>query len=152
MTESLQNGINRETRLDDLLGVSPPSQRVDSPLPGSGAVRLDDLLNPPPAPLPPLRQAFEAAVARVMEIRGLPRFEAERAAFDIVLIDLLNAGHPNGDPNRCAWCGTPETPDATLLPIGVGERHAWLHSDCQPPWRALRRARAIAELAEAGVR
>jgi hypothetical protein len=151
MTQFLQNGINRAMRLDDLLGVSPPPQRVDNPLPGSGAVRLDALLNAPLAPSPPLRQAFEAAIARVTQIRGLPRPEAEQAAFDIVLIDLLNASHPNSDPNRCAWCGTPETPDATLLPIGVGERHAWLHSDCQPPWRALRRARAIAELAGAGV-
>jgi hypothetical protein len=147
MTDFSQSRTNGGTRLNGLLDVSPPSQRVDNPLPGSGAVRLDDLLNAPP----PLRQAFEAAIARVMQIRGLPRREAEQAAFDIVLIDLLNASHPNSDSDRCAWCGTPETPGAALLPIGVGERHAWLHSDCQSPWRALRRSMAIAELAEAGV-
>jgi hypothetical protein len=151
MTCFSQSRINGGTRLDGLLGVSSPSQRVDNPLPGSGAVRLDALLNAPLAPLPPLRQAFEAAIARVMQIRGLPRREAEQAAFDIVLAGLINATHPNTPPDRCAHCGGPETPDATLLPIGWGERHAWLHSVCVESWRALRRATAIAELAEAGV-
>jgi hypothetical protein len=103
---------------------------VDNPPPGSGAVRLDDLLNPPPPPLPPLRQAFETAVAHVMQIRSLPRREAEREAFNIVLVEFLNATHPDTDPNRCARCGGPETPDATLLPIGWGEQHAWLHQRC----------------------
>jgi len=60
-------------RLDGLLDL----QRVDNPLPGSGAMRLDDLLNPPPPPLSPGRQAFEAEVARVMQVRGLSRSEAE---------------------------------------------------------------------------
>jgi hypothetical protein len=137
-------------RLDDILGFSPP-KRPDDPPPGAGARRLDDLLNPPPPPLPHLRQAFETAVARVMQIRGLPRPEAERAAFDIVLVELLNATHPAADPNRCARCGKPETLDATLTPFGWSERHAWLHSDCWAPWRADRRAKAIAALAAAGV-
>ncbi len=121
--------------------------------PGSGAVRLDDFLNPPPPPPPtPERQTFEAAVARVMRIRGLSRAEAERAAFETVLITRLNATHPNTDPSRCAHCARPETPDAALLPVGWGIRHARLHSDCRTLWRERRRAEAIAALAEAGVR
>ena len=151
MTNFSQTRINRGTRLDDLLGVSPPPQRVGNPLPGSGVVRLDDLLNPPPPPLPPLRQAFETAVARVMQIRSLPRREAEREAFNIVLVEFLNATHPDTDPNRCARCGGPETPDVTLLPIGVGERHAWLHRDCWEAWRAQRRIKAEDDLARLGV-
>jgi hypothetical protein len=151
MTEFPQSRTNRATRLDDLLGLSPSPQRVDNPLPGSGAVRLDDLLNPPPPPLPPLRQAFETAVARIMQLRGLPPPEAERAAFDIVLVDFLNATHPDTDPNRCAHCGRPETPDATLLPFGWGERHAWLHPGCLNPWRAQRRSKAEDDLARLGV-
>jgi hypothetical protein len=122
--------------------------------PGSGAVRLDDFLNPPPPPPPPPspeRQMFEAAVARVMRIRGLSRVGGERVAFEIALINRLNATHPNTDPSRCAHCARPETPDAALLPIGCGERHAWLHSDCWTLWRERRRAAAIAALAEAGV-
>jgi hypothetical protein len=55
---------------------------------------------------------------------------------------------PDTDPSRCAWCDRAETPDATLLPIGVGLRHAWLHRDCWEPWRTDRRAQATAELAE----
>jgi hypothetical protein len=98
----------------------------------------------------PQRQAFEAEVARVMQIHGLPRPDAERAAFDIILVEFLNATRPDTDPNRCAYCGKPETPDGLLLPFGV-DRHAWLHSGCSAPWRARRRAEAVATLAEAGV-
>jgi hypothetical protein len=58
---------------------------------------------------------------------------------------------PDTDPNRCAWSSLLETPSDTLLPIGVGVRRAWLHSDCWEPWRAGPRAKAIAALAEAGV-
>jgi hypothetical protein len=99
----------------------------------------------------PQCQAFEAAVARVMRIRGLSRTEAERVAFEIVLVKLLNLTHPNTNPRRCAHCARLETSGETLRPIGCGERHAWLHSNCWEPWRGRRRAEAIAALAEAGV-
>jgi hypothetical protein len=58
---------------------------------------------------------------------------------------------PDTDPNRCAWCGRAETPDATLLPIGVGVRHAWLHSGCWESWRERRRAEAIDQLGAMGI-
>jgi hypothetical protein len=145
MTDFPQTGAKR---LADFLGVSPP-QYVDRPSPGSGAARLADLLNPPPPPLPPQRQAFEDHVERVIQIRGLPRPEAERATYEIVLVELLDVTHPNTLPDRCAHCGKPETPDATL--VGWGERHAWLHSACIASWRALRRAKAEDDLGRLGV-
>ena len=70
-----------------------------------------------------------------MRARSLPRLEAERVAYEIVLVEFLNRTYPNTASDRCACCGRPETPDATLLPIGVGARHAWLHDDCWAPWR-----------------
>jgi hypothetical protein len=121
----------------------------ESPPPGSGAVRLDDFLNPPPPPPSPERQAFEAAVARVMQNRGLSHPEAERAAYEILLVEFLNRTHSDTDPSRCAHCARVETP--TLQPIGWGARHTWLHQDCWAPWRERRRAEVIAALAEAGV-
>ena len=63
---------------------------------------------------------FEDRTIVVQRVRNLPQAEAERAAYDIVLVEFLNATHPDTDPNRCAWCGQPETPADVLLPIGVG--------------------------------
>jgi hypothetical protein len=158
MTEVAKNGINRgdhfagsgAMRLDDLLSPSS-SPRADNPPPGSGAVCLDDLLNPPPPPLPPLRRTFETCVAVIMRMRNLPRLEAERGAYEAVLIEFLNATHPDTPSNHCAHCGRPETPGAVLQSIGWGVRHAWLHNDCWEQWRAGRRARAEDELARLGV-
>lgn len=67
-------------------------------------MRLNTKLKPPSSRE---HQAFEAAVARVMQVRGLSRAEAERAAFETVLINLLNAAHHNTDPSRCAHCARP---------------------------------------------
>jgi hypothetical protein len=93
------------------------------------------------------RRVLAEKIETVMTIRGLPRPDAERAAFDIVLVEFLNATHPDTDPNLCARCGGPETPDATLLPIGWSDRHAWLHSGCLDPWRAQRRLKVEDDLA-----
>jgi hypothetical protein len=95
-----------------------------------------------------LRQTFEGHVATIMRVRGLPRSEAEQLSFENTLIDHLNATRPDPLSDRCAYCGRPSE---SLLPIGVGERHTWLHQACWEQWRADRRAKAIAELAEAGV-
>jgi hypothetical protein len=94
---------------------------------------------------------FEDRTIVAQRVRNLPQAEAERAAFDMVLVEFLNATHPDTDPNRCAWCGKSETPDTTLLPIGVGIRHAWLHPDCWEAWRARRRAEAIDQLGAMGI-
>jgi hypothetical protein len=87
-------------------------------------------------------------VELVERVRGLPRLEAERVAFQIVLVEFLNRTYPNTPSDRCAQA---ETPDKVLLPFSVGARHAWLHSECCAPWRERRRAEAIAALAEAGI-
>jgi hypothetical protein len=77
-----------------------------------------------------------------MRVRGLSRSKAERFAFEIILIDHLNATHRSStDPNYCAHCGAREQPGATLLPIGLGIRHTWLHRNCWVAWRIQRRAR-----------
>jgi hypothetical protein len=94
---------------------------------------------------------FENHVANTMRVRGLPPPEADRAAFQMVLVEFLNAAHPNTPSDRCAWCGRPETPDATLLPIGWCARHTWLHSGCWAPWREARRKAAIETLAGMGI-
>jgi hypothetical protein len=158
MTEFAKNSINQgdpppgsgAVRLDDLLGLSS-SQSADNPLPGSGAMRLDDLLNPPSPPSPPLRQAFETRVDVIMRMRGLPRLEAEPSAYEAVLIEFLNATHPDTPSDRCAHCVKLEESGAPLLPIGLGVRHTWLHNDCWEQWRARRRDRAEDELARLGV-
>jgi hypothetical protein len=95
-----------------------------------------------------LRQIFEAHLSTIMRVRGLPRREAEQAAFENTIVDHLNSSHPNTLSDRCAHCGRRSE---TLLPIGVGERHTWLHAACWEQWRGDRREKAISELAEAGI-
>ena len=92
------------------------------------------------------RREFEDRTIVVQRVRNLPPGEAERAAYEIVLVEFLNATHPDTDANRCAWCGKPEA----LLPIGVGP-HAWLHSRCWESWRERRKAKAIDQLAAMGI-
>jgi hypothetical protein len=94
---------------------------------------------------------FEEKAELVERVRGLPRLEAERVAYKIVLVEFLNRTFPDTPSDRCAYCGRPETQSNILLPIGVGVRHSWLHSDCWEPWRDTRRAKASDELAAAGI-
>ena len=121
------------------------------PPPGSGAIRLDDFLNPPPPPLSTARLAFETEVDRVVRIRGLPRLAAERAAFENILVVHLNRTFSDTRSDRCAHCSRAEEPSSTLLPIGVGARHTWLHRDCWEPWSARRRTEAIGQLTAIGI-
>jgi hypothetical protein len=76
------------------------------------------------------RRALAEKVETITQLRGLTRPDAEREAFQHIVVEYLNETHPNTDPARCAYCGGPETSAATLLPFGVGERHVWLHSGC----------------------
>jgi hypothetical protein len=55
--------------------------------------------------------------------------------------------HPATSPNHCAHCGKP---GGVLLPTGV-DPYAWIHDTCHDPWRAARRAQAIAVLASYGI-
>ena len=103
-------------------------------------------------PLSPLiRDAFETRVMALMGLRGLSHLEAERAAFDNLLVERLNATHPNTPSDRCAHCGAKETPDAVLKPIGWGASHTWLHDGCWSQWREARRVAAIAKMATIGI-
>jgi hypothetical protein len=97
------------------------------------------------------RRAFADNVTAVLRVREISRTEAEIVGFENTVIEFFNATHPDTDPNRCAHCGRPETPNSVLRPIGAGARHVWLHSDCVTLWREQYRAEAIAALAEAGV-
>jgi hypothetical protein len=90
-------------------------------------------------------------VATIMRVGSLSRSEAERFAYENTIIDCLNATHPDTPSDRCAHCGKCETPDATLLPIGVGVRHTWLHLGCWAPWCEQRRAKAEENLAHLGI-
>jgi hypothetical protein len=96
------------------------------------------------------RRMFEDRTIVVQRVRNLPQAEAERAAFDIVLVEFLNRNHADTPSDRCAWCGRSETTDDMLLPFGVN-RHAWLHDYCWASWRARRRAEAIHQLAARGI-
>jgi hypothetical protein len=69
------------------------------------------------------RREFEDRTIVVQRVRNLPLAEAERVAFEIVLVEFLNATHSSTPSDRCARCGKPETPDATLLPIGWVRTH-----------------------------
>ena len=93
---------------------------------------------------------FEDRTIVVQRVRNLPQAEAERVAYDIVVVDFLNATRPDTDPNRCAWCRQPETPSNILLPFGVST-HVWLHDLCWTPWREGRRAQAVATPPELGI-
>ena len=99
------------------------------------------------------RVRFEATVLTVMRIRNLPRLEAERAAYQNILVNFRNDAMPAGsDPNSCLWCRKPEEPGHVLIPLGYGGRIAWLHRlNCSDRWRQQRRAGAIKTLAEMGL-
>ncbi len=80
-------------------------------------------------------------------MRGLAPVEAAKEAFQGLVVAYSNETFPrNSSPNICAHCHRRETPEALLLPLGVGP-HAWLHRSCADPWRESRRKDAIAELA-----
>jgi hypothetical protein len=55
---------------------------------------------------------FEQRADLLETVRGLARAEAERAAYEQVLITFLNKTYPDTSPHTCAECGGPETPDA----------------------------------------
>jgi anti-anti-sigma regulatory factor len=73
------------------------------------------------------RKTFTDNLATILRVRNIPRIEAEKVAFTNTVHAFLDANRPNTPSGRCAHCGEPETPGATLQPIGWGERHSWLH-------------------------
>jgi hypothetical protein len=97
------------------------------------------------------RRRLAETIETIMTIRGLSRLEAERVAFDNLVTEYLNSTHPDTPSDRCCHCGRLEMSSDPLLPIGVGDRHAWLHSGCHVPWRERRKAEAEEDLARLGV-
>jgi hypothetical protein len=95
------------------------------------------------------RRALAEKVETIMQLRVLARPDAEREAFQHIVIEYLNETHPDIDPRVCTHCTGPDPPLTPILPYGVGERHAWLHRDCWGPWRARRRG-DLARLAKPG--
>jgi hypothetical protein len=99
------------------------------------------------------RCLLEEKADLVERVRGLPRIEAMREAYKIVLAEWLNrqpirtVDAPN---NRCLWCGRLETSPGNLRPFGSDARGvAWLHPGlCWRLWREKRRADAVAALQE----
>jgi hypothetical protein len=94
---------------------------------------------------------FEDRTIVVQRVHNLPQAEAEREAFQHLVIEYLNETHPNTNPRVCAHCGAPDLPLTPTLPFGVLERHAWLHQRCWAAWRERRRNEAIAVLAAMGL-
>jgi hypothetical protein len=65
--------------------------------------------------------------------------------------ERLDAGIVDTPSDNCARCDWLDTKDAALLPMGVGARHAWLHSRCRYLWAERRRADAVVTLARLGI-
>lgn len=98
-------------------------------------------------------QVFYGERAAIFECDGgVPRAEAEGRAYqDCVTEWLVRNPAPSGS-DRCAWCGEPDGPGSTVVPFWTGSHgHTWLHHGCWDKWYGEREARAVEELAEAGV-
>jgi hypothetical protein len=94
---------------------------------------------------------FEDRSIVVQRARDMPPEQAKAEAFRHIVIEYLNETHPDTDPRICAHCRGPDLPLTPTLPIGWGERHAWLHSGCLDSWRTQRRLKAEDDLARLGV-
>ena len=83
---------------------------------------------------------------------GMPRDEAEAAAYEACLVEWQNLNPAASSlADRCAQCGGSDTPGDILLPYGVATQ-AWLHSNCWPDWVLKRRAEAEAALEMLGIK
>lgn len=100
------------------------------------------------------RGLFEDRAAAVARKEGLPPAEAEPRAYEIVLVEWLNANPPpSSGAARCAYCRAPlGEPGRDGVPVLTpADREVWLHHGCWSDWTAGRRAEAAAELARHGV-
>jgi hypothetical protein len=69
------------------------------------------------------RRALAEKVETIMQLRGMPRDDAEREAFPHLLTDYLNATYPNTDSTRCVWCGKLEAPDQCCQSASAFVKH-----------------------------
>jgi hypothetical protein len=86
-----------------------------------------------------------------IQVRGLPRLDAEAEAFRHIVTEYLNETHPDTDPRICAHCRGPDLPLTPILPFGVGNHHSWLHQRCRDRWADRRRVEAVASFARMGI-
>jgi hypothetical protein len=102
------------------------------------------------------RCLLEEKTDLVERVRGLPRIEAVREAYNIVLAEWLNCQPVRARDaanNRCLWCGKFEKSAGDLRPFGSDARGvAWLHPDvCWRLWMEKRSTEAVAALQEIGI-
>ena len=97
------------------------------------------------------RARFDERAGFLEHDAGLSRLEAEVQGFKQCIVEWLNANPSFSLAGRCAWCGKPETPSATVLPFGAGEHHAWLHAECWALWYQRRREEAVLALRGMGI-
>ena len=63
-------------------------------------------------------------------VRQLSDAQKSRA-FAQFITDYIDAHHRPSPPDRCAFCGSPETPSAVVVPYGGKTAgHVWLHHVC----------------------
>ena len=83
---------------------------------------------------------------------GMPRDEAEAAAYEACLVEWLNLNPAVSSPSgHCAQCGGSDASGDILLPYGVATQ-TWLHSRCWPQWILKRRVDAEAALQILGIK
>ena len=83
---------------------------------------------------------------------GMPRDEAEAAAYEACLVEWLNLNPAVSSPSgHCAQCGGSDASGDILLPYGVATQ-TWLHSRCWPQWILKRRGEAEAALQILGIK
>jgi hypothetical protein len=97
------------------------------------------------------RRTLAEKVETIMQLRGMTRHDAEREAFQQIVIAYMDETYPNTDPRVCAHCRGLDLPLTPTVPFGAGDRHAWLHQRCWEPWSERRRTEAIAALAAMGI-
>jgi hypothetical protein len=126
--------------------VTPAGRRFEAGKPSTMAALPVESGKPKPWDAADYKALFDERAAIFEFDGGLTRSEAEMKAIEYCVTEWLNR-HPTSSPaGYCSWCGKPESPGATIIPFGVGERHIWLHPLCWPAWHRWRRADALASL------
>jgi len=97
------------------------------------------------------RSYFDERARTSKSESGLPRPAAQARAFQSCVIRWLELHPATSEPDRCAWCGTTDTP-GNIVPFGAEPiGHVWLHHRCWEPWYGQRRAQAAEALRCLGI-
>jgi hypothetical protein len=76
----------------------------------------------------------------------------QQPTFDDLVVQWLNQHPAPSAPGHCAWCGSPESAGARVVPFGTEPwTHAWLHPECWPDWHRARKIEATSVLARMGI-